>query len=135
MFDSLNKDACVRRTTGNCGHFVFKIVDTQLVYDFSALNRGPNPVHIIFSFYQHTPIYARVGNLQLCACIHKSWTVLVCNVVLGLNVEFRRMSSVDSDYKHTHTHTHTHTNSTCVHCCITDPRSLLKLNGEVTHNH
>ena len=26
------------------GHFVGKIADTQLVYDFSALNRGPNPV-------------------------------------------------------------------------------------------
>ena len=39
------------------GDFVCKIVDTQLVYDFSALNRGPNPVHVIFSlFFQHTPI-------------------------------------------------------------------------------
>ena len=38
----------MRRTAGNCGHFVCKIADTQLVYDFSALNRGPNPVHVIF---------------------------------------------------------------------------------------
>ena len=38
------------------GHFVCKIADAQLVYDFSALNRGPNPVHIIFSFFQHTSI-------------------------------------------------------------------------------
>ena len=59
-------------------------------------------------FFQHTPIYARVGNLQLFARIHKSWTVLVCNVVLGLMVEFRSMSSVDGAYKLTHTHTHTH---------------------------
>ena len=27
IFDSLNEDACVRRTTSNCGHFVCKIVD------------------------------------------------------------------------------------------------------------
>ena len=88
------------------GHLVCKIADTQLVYDFSALNRGPNPVHVIFSlFFKHTSIYARVGNLRPFARIHKSWTVLVCNVVLGLNVEFRSMFSVDSDYKHTHTHT------------------------------
>ena len=91
------------------GHFVCKIADTQLVYDFSALNRGPNPVHVIFSsFFFNIPLYARIGNLQPFAHIHKSWTVLVCNVVLGLNVEFRSMSSVDSDYKHTHTHTHKH---------------------------
>ena len=46
------------------GHFVCKIADTQLVYDFSALNRGPNPVHVIFSFFFNIPLYARVGNLQ-----------------------------------------------------------------------
>ena len=44
------------------GHFVCKIVDTQLVYDFSVLNRGPNPVHVIFSlFFQHT-------SYMLCIC-------------------------------------------------------------------
>ena len=92
------------------GHFVCKIVNTQLVYDFSALNRGPNSVHVIFSLFFNIPLYARVGNLQPFARIHKSWTVLICNVVLGLNVEFRSMSSVDVlTNSHTHTHTHTHT--------------------------
>ena len=38
------------------GHFVCKIADTQLVYGFSALNRGPNPVRVIF-FLQHTSIW------------------------------------------------------------------------------
>ena len=89
------------------GHFVCKIADTQLVYDFSALNRGPNPVHVIFSFFFNLPLYARVGNLQPFACIHKSWTVLICNVVLGLMVECWSISSVDGAYKLTHTHTHT----------------------------
>ena len=88
------------------GHFVCKIADTQLVYDFSAVNRGPNPVHVIFSLFFNIPLYARVGNLQSFARIHKSWTVLVCNVVLGLNVECWSMSSVDGAYKLTHTHTH-----------------------------
>ena len=83
----------------NVGHFVCKIADTQLVYDFSELNRGPNPVHVIVSFFVNIPLYARVGNLQPFAHIHKSWTVLVCNVVLGLNVECRSMSSVDGAYK------------------------------------
>ena len=104
IFDSLNEDVHVRCTTGNVGHFVCKIADTQLVYDFSALNRGPNPVYVIFSFFFNIPLYARVGNLQPFAHIHKSWTVLVCNVVLSLNVEFQSMSSVDSAYKLTHTH-------------------------------
>ena len=31
------------------GHFVCKLADAQLVYDLSALNRGPNPVHIFSS--------------------------------------------------------------------------------------
>ena len=61
-----------------------------------------------FLFF-NIPLYARVGNLQPFARIHKSWTILVCNVVLGLMVECRSMSSVDGAYKHTHTHTHTHT--------------------------
>ena len=91
------------------GHFVCKInADTQLVYDFSALNRGPNPVHVIYSLFFNLPLYARVGNLQSFARIHKSWTVLVCNVDLSLMVEFQSMSSVDGAYKHTHTHTLTH---------------------------
>ena len=96
------------------GHFVCKLIaDAQLVYDFSALNRGPNPVHVIFSLKKINKIhlYARVGNLQPFARIHKSWTVLVCNVVLGLMVECRHMSLVDSAYTLTHTHTHTHTHS------------------------
>ena len=84
------------------GHFVCKIADTQHVYDFSALNRGPNPVHVIFSFVSTYPDMQEC-NLQPFARIHKSWTVLVCNVVLGLNVEFRSMSSVDGDHMHTHT--------------------------------
>ena len=92
----------------NVGHFVCKIADTQLVYDFSALNRGPNPVQVIFSFFFNIPLYARVDNLQPFARIQKSWTVLVCNDVLGLMVECRStcMSSVDGAYKLTHTHTH-----------------------------
>ena len=92
------------------GHFVCKIADTQLVYDFFSAEPRTKPCARYFlSFFQHTStcIYARVGNLQPFARIHKSWTVLVCNVVLGLNVEFRSMSSVDGDYKLTHTHTHT----------------------------
>ena len=89
------------------GHFVCKIADTQLVYDFSALNRGPNPVHVIFSFFFNIPLYARVGNLQPFACIHK-WTILVCNVVLGLMVECRHMFSVDGAYNLTYIHTHTY---------------------------
>ena len=63
----------------------------------------------LFSFFFNIPLYARVGNLQLFARIHKSWTVFICNVVLGLNVECRSMSSDDGAYKLTHTHTHTHT--------------------------
>ena len=90
------------------GHFVCKIVDTQLVYDFSALNRGPNPVHVIFSFFQHTPICKSRQFATVCT-YPQLWTVLVCNVVLGLNVECQNMSSVDGAYKLTHTHTHTHT--------------------------
>ena len=35
----------------NVGHFVCKIADAELMYDFSALNRGPNPVHVIFFFF------------------------------------------------------------------------------------
>ena len=80
IFDSLNEDVRVRRTTGNVGHFVCKIADTQLVYDFSALNREPNPVHVVFSFPPNISLHARVGNLQPFAWIHKSWTVQVCNV-------------------------------------------------------
>ena len=111
IFNSLNKDVHVRHTTGNCGHFVCTIADTQLVYDFWALNRGPNPVHIIFFFFFNIPLYARVGNLQPFACIHKSWTILVCNVVFGLMVECRSMPSVESAYKDTHTLTNTHTHT------------------------
>ena len=59
IFDSLNEDLRVRRTTGNVGHFVCKIADTQLVYDFSALNRGPNPVHKYIYIFQHTPIICK----------------------------------------------------------------------------
>ena len=63
IFYSLNEDVRVRRTIGNVGHFVCKIADTQLVYDFQALNRGPNPVHVIFSFVSTYPyVCARVGN-------------------------------------------------------------------------
>ena len=91
------------------GHFVCKIADTQLVYDFSALNRGPNPVHVIFFFFFNIPLYiCKSRQLQPFARIHKSWIVLVRNVVLGLNVEFQSMSSVDGDYKLTHTYTHVH---------------------------
>ena len=116
IFYSLKEVVHVRRTTGTVGHFVCKIADTQLVYDFSisALNRGPNPVHVIFSlffFNIHVPLYSRVGNLQPFAHIHKSWPILVCNVVLGLMVEFRSVSSVDSAYKLTHTHTDTNNNT------------------------
>ena len=42
------------------GHFVCKIADTQLVYDFSALNRVPNPVHVIFSFFQKSRQFATI---------------------------------------------------------------------------
>ena len=102
IFYSLNKDVHVRRILpANVGHLMCKTADTQLVYDFSVLNRGPNPEHVIFNI----PLCARVGNLQPFAHIHKSWTVLICNVVLGLNVECRSMSSVDGAYKLTHTHT------------------------------
>ena len=43
----------------NVGHFVCKIADAELVYDFLALNRGPNPVHIIFFFllFFNIPLY------------------------------------------------------------------------------
>ena len=98
IFDSLKTSTCVFDVLpATVGHFVCKIADTQLVYDVSALNRGSNPI------FFNIPLYARVGNLQPFARIHKSWTVLVCNVVLGLNVECRSMSSVDSVYKLTHT--------------------------------
>ena len=44
----------VRRTTSNIvEHFVSKLADAQLVYAFSVLNRGLNPVHVII-FFQHT---------------------------------------------------------------------------------
>ena len=87
------------------GHFVCKIADTQLgVWLFSAELRTKPCACYFLSFFFNIPLYARVGNLQPFARIHKSWTVLVCNVVLGLNVEFRSMSSVDGDYKLTHTH-------------------------------
>ena len=69
----------------------------------------------------------RVGNLQPFARIHKSWTVLDCNVVLGLNVEFRSMSLVDGAYKHTHTHTHIHTHThthTHTHAHTSHTRSM-----------
>ena len=103
---------CVCVCAGIVGHFVCKIADTQLVYDFFALTREPNPVHVIFFFFsQHTvPLYARVGNLQSFARIHKSWTVLVCNVVLGLNVDFG-VSPLLTVVTHIHTHTHTHTHT------------------------
>ena len=104
-------------------HFVCKIADTQLVYDFSALNRGPNPVHVIFSLFFNIPLYARVGTLQPFARIHKSWTVLVCNV-LSVNVEFRSMSSVDGDYKHTHTHIHFEHPHTNIHTHIYTANTL-----------
>ena len=114
------------------GNFVCKFADAQLVYDFSALNRGPKPVHVILFFFQTYPYYARVGNSQPFARIHKSRTVLFYNVVLGLMVERRNMSSVDSAYTlshthictrtHTHTHRHTHTHSlvhlTCTHTLV-----------------
>ena len=166
----------------NCADFVCKIVDTQLVCDLSALKWGPNPVHVIFFFFQHTvraPVfgrhqffgtsehygkangsllsgwinnnyvaccwfptssniwilpsqfwqirfdsywlhcskcrilvllwypYARVGNLQPFARIHKSWIVLDCDVVLGLIVECW-CTVLDWRWLHMHTHTHTH---------------------------
>ena len=75
------------------GH-VCKTADAQLVYDFSTLNRGPNPVCVI-SYFFDIHLYARVGNLQPFARIHKSRTVLVCNFVLVLIMECRNMSSVD----------------------------------------
>ena len=58
-----------------------------------------------------TLIYARVGNLQPLAHIHKLRTIHACNVVLGLVVECRNVSSIDSAYTTTHTHTHTHTHT------------------------
>ena len=101
IFDSLNEDVrvlwdtlCVKLRTHNlCMTFQLWTEDQTLRTLFSL-------------FFFNIPLYARVGNLQPFARIHKSWTVLVCNVVHGLNVEFRSMSSVDSDYN-SHTHTHT----------------------------
>ena len=36
-----------------------KLADTQLVYDFSALNRGPNSVHVIFSLFFNIPLHCK----------------------------------------------------------------------------
>ena len=62
------------------------------------------------TFFSSIPLYARVGNLQLFAHIHKSRTVLVCNFVLWLWSVWicPRLTVL------THTHTHTHTNSCIV---------------------
>ena len=57
---------------------------------------------LLSPFFSTYPLYARVGHLQPFARIHKSWTVLIYNVFLGLMVVFWSMSSVDSAYKHTH---------------------------------
>ena len=64
------------------GHFMCKIVDIQLVYDFSELNWGPKPCTRYFLLYFSTYpyIYARVGNLQPFARIHISWTVFIYNL-------------------------------------------------------
>ena len=66
-------------------------------------------MHVIFIFFSfNIPLYARVGNLQPFARIHKSRTVHAGNVFRGLIVECRNMSTFDGAYKHTqHTHTHT----------------------------
>ena len=110
IFDSLNEDVHVRRSTGNWDT-VCKIADTQLVYDFSALNRGPNPVHVIFSLFFNIPLYARVGTLQPFARIHPQ-------IVDRPHLQCPQSESGVSEYVlgwrwlQTHTYTHTPTKLT-----------------------
>ena len=98
----------------NCAHFVCKIADTQLVCDLSALNRGPNPVHVIFSFFQHTPIcksrqfatvstYPQIVDCPRLRCCPRSDS--------GVLVYCPRLTVITHTHIHTHTiptHTHTH---------------------------
>ena len=83
-----------------------KLRTPNLCVTFQRWTEDPT-LYTLFSLFFNIPLYARVGNLKPFAHIPKSWTVLDCDVVLGLIVEFW-CTVLNWRWLHTHTHTHTH---------------------------
>ena len=124
IFSLAKRGHCVfPLTTGNCGDTLCVRLRTHnLCMTFQRWNRGPNPVHIIFSlFFSNKPLYARVGHLQLLfARIHKivgpsSFAMLSLGPECGVSENVLVWTVLTNTHTHTHTHTHTQHTHTHIH--------------------